>query len=552
MSEPRKAGPNHGPHQKPPLDATVAFSNAAGEDDHTHSFEVNETTRVEAGPDSAVAKSDSAEGVADLMSRDKKINQPIILGDFEILQKLGQGGMGAVFHARQISLDREVALKVLARHLAENKEYVTRFYREAKVMAKLDHDHIVRCFQVGETHGLHYLAMEFVDGGSLQSWLDKIGRFSVGDAVHAALACAYALDHAHGMNLVHRDIKPDNMLISRKGVVKVADMGLAKPTDDDLCLTQTGVGAGTPHFMSPEQMRNAKDVDGRADIYALGCMLYYMLTGEKPFKGQTLIELIKEKEAGKFTPARRLNPEVPDRLDLMIDKMIDKNLKTRYQTCGELIKDLENGGWANERLSFLGPESISPQSKSMIRKAGESSSSKMQAPQVPSAKSEPAAKPPSVKTSVAAVGKEAATPEDVWYISMGMVDGKRRVKKLTTFQVFDQINAGQFESDTEASRNPNTGYRALGTFGEFQKLLKMKHKQSSIKRETVLTSAEAKNISREAVWYYRTRWLRNFFSDMMGWIYLVIGLAIVAGIVYLVYLYWPSITSTVLKNAPSQ
>src|SRR5262249_4732620 len=155
----------------------------------------------------------------------------IVLGEFEVQKKLGQGGMGFVFKARQTSLDREVALKVLARHLADNKEYVARFYREAKVMAKLDHENIIRCFSVGESHGLHYMAMEYVDGGSLQNWLDKLGKFSVGDAVHATLAVARGLQHAHDQNLVHRDVKPDNALITKKGQIKVADLGLAKPQD---------------------------------------------------------------------------------------------------------------------------------------------------------------------------------------------------------------------------------------------------------------------------------------------------------------------------------
>ncbi len=551
MPASEQPGPKQGQGKVRPLDATVAFTESSQPEDHTDSFALNESTHTVRDQGQAPV-SVTSQQASDLMSRDKKITQPIVIGDFEVTQKLGQGGMGAVFRARQISLDREVALKVLARHLAENKEYVTRFYREAKVMAKLDHDHIVRCFQVGEFSGLHYLAMEFVDGGSLQSWLDKLGKFSVGDAVHAALACAYALDHAHEMNLIHRDIKPDNMLISRKGVLKVADMGLAKPTDDDLSLTQTGVGAGTPHFMSPEQMRNAKDVDGRADIYALGCMLYYMLTGEKPFKGQTLVELIKEKEIGKFTPARRLNPEVPDRLDLMIDKMIDKNIKTRYQTCAELIKDLENGGWANERLSFLGTEVAAPQTKSMIRKAGEPSSSKLQAPSVEKPSGDNSPKPPSIKTTLAASSKEPTPAEDIWYIAMGMVDGKRRVKKMTTFQVFDQINAGQLESNHEASRHAQTGYRALATYAEFQKLLQLRNKKAAIKRETVLTSAEAQNISREAVWYLRLRWLRRFFSDMMGWVYLFIGLAVIGAIAYVVYLNWPTISSTMQQHMPTK
>src|SRR5207253_9210059 len=128
-------------------------------------------------------------------------------------------------------------------------------------------------------------------------------------------ACARALGHAHEMDLIHRDIKPDNILLTSKGVVKVADLGLAKATSEDMGLTKTGTGAGTPLYMSPEQCRDVKRVDGRADIYSLGCMLYYFLTGEVPFKGETVVELYEAKEKGKFPPARQCNDEVPEHLD---------------------------------------------------------------------------------------------------------------------------------------------------------------------------------------------------------------------------------------------
>src|SRR5207248_6262426 len=138
-------------------------------------------------------------------------------------------------------------------------------------------------------------------------------------ALHIVLACAHALQHAHELKLVHRDIKPDNVLLTRKGVVKLADLGLAKAQDEDLSLTKTGTGAGTPLYMAPEQARDVKHVDHRSDIYSVGCMLYYFLTGKLPFTGETLVEVIDAKQKGKFTPARRLNADIPPRLDLIID-----------------------------------------------------------------------------------------------------------------------------------------------------------------------------------------------------------------------------------------
>src|SRR5262249_24094284 len=185
--------------------------------------------------------------------------------------------------------------------------------------------------------------------------IDDHGKFPIGDALYVATCVAGALQYAHELNLVHRDIKPDNILINKKGVVKVADLGLAKPINDDLSMTASGVGAGTPHYMAPAQMRSAKDVDARADIYALGAMLYVMLTGKKPHDGESLVKLLEQKEKGRIDPVRKSNPSVPERLDLMIEKMLDKNLKTRYQTCAEVIHDLDSLGLTGRYLSILYP-----------------------------------------------------------------------------------------------------------------------------------------------------------------------------------------------------
>jgi serine/threonine-protein kinase len=283
----------------------------------------------------------------------RKVTQ---LGDFRLLKELGKGGMGTVYKARQVSRPRLVALKVLFGHLAARPAFVQRFQREARLLARLDHPHIMRCYEVGEDKSWHYLAVELLEGGSLGSWLKRQGRFSVGDAFHVVLACARGLQYAHGQSLVHRDIKPDNILLTPRGVVKVADLGLAKATDDDLSLTQTGTAAGTPLYMAPEQARNAKYVDGRCDIYALGCMLYALLTGQPPFQGKGVVALLQAKEKGLFPPARQLNPEVPERVDVILVKMLARNPEQRYQSCVELIEDLELQGLAHPRLSFLPTE----------------------------------------------------------------------------------------------------------------------------------------------------------------------------------------------------
>ncbi len=278
---------------------------------------------------------------------------PDRMGDFRILKKLGQGGMGAVYLAHQESLDRQVALKVMAPAVAARPNFVERFYREARSMAKLDHPNIVRGFAVGEANGQHYVAMELIDGKSMQDWLDKQGKLSVGDALHVAIKACDALQHAHDLGLIHRDIKPDNMLVTSKGVVKISDMGLAKQVDEDNSMTQSGTGLGTPFYMPPEQARNAKHVDARSDVYALGSTLYHFLTGTYPFKGESTLELILSKEKGQFPTARRLNQEVPERLSLMIDKSLQKDPKHRYQSCADMLRDLESLGLANATLSFI-------------------------------------------------------------------------------------------------------------------------------------------------------------------------------------------------------
>jgi serine/threonine-protein kinase len=276
------------------------------------------------------------------------------LGDFRLVAVLGEGGMGTVYKARQISRPRDVALKVLAKGLAEQPGLVERFHREGRLLARLEHPHIIRCYAVGEALGFHYLAMEFAGGGGLQVWLRRLGRLVVGDALHVGLACARALQYAHAQGLVHRDVKPANILLTGEGVVKVADLGLAKAVGD-LGLTQTGMGLGTPLYAAPEQALDAKRVDARSDLYALGCVLYHLLTGQPPFTGSNLVEVIGAKEKGAFAPARRLNPEVPGALDRIFPRLLARQPELRYRSCAELVEDLRCLGRDHTELSFLAP-----------------------------------------------------------------------------------------------------------------------------------------------------------------------------------------------------
>jgi serine/threonine-protein kinase len=366
----------------------------------------------------------------------------IILGDYRLIKKLGEGAMGIVYRARQISLDRDVALKVLFKHVARNPRSVERFYREARIMARLEHPNIVRGYAVGADQGWHYFAMELVRGGSLQRWLKHRGKFNVPDALYIILACARGLQHAHERDLIHRDIKPDNVLLTREGVVKLSDLGMAKLLDEEMSLTQTGFGVGTPAYMSLEQARNSKEADQRCDIYALGCLLYCLLTGQPPFLGATLVELIQAKEAGMFRPARRSNPDVPSRLDLIIHKMVAKLPQHRHQGCAEVIKDLESLRLAAPALSFLDPTAPPARPEALTP------------PETP-------APPSSGEVEV----------EDKWYVRWRTADGRFVQRKLTTAQVLELIQDKNFDLTAQASRRKHDGFRSLATYREFGPVL---------------------------------------------------------------------------------
>jgi serine/threonine-protein kinase len=433
------------------------------------------------------------------------------LGDFKLVKKLGAGGMGEVYLGHQISLDRPAAVKVMAKHLADNKSFVERFYREARLMAKLDHPHIIRSYGVGFEHGRHYLAMEFVDGGSLQDWLKKLGKLTVPDALHVIIGCARALEHANEHSIVHRDIKPDNVLLTRQGMVKLADLGLAKATEEDTGLTQSGVGAGTPLYMAPEQAASAKYADHRSDIYALGCMCYCLLTGKPPFEGETTLALLKAKEAGTFPPARRSNSDVPERLDLMMDKMIAKKPELRYQTCTELIKDLESLGLAAARLSFFGAEARpSPVGSTTVSAMGKT------------------AAPPAAKTA-----PPKPQPDEIWHVSYRDADGDRVIKKLNTTQLKALIQQPDFDIEAKASRKPDEPKRALASFKEFQhalqgRLAKAKADQKSAKYHNMYEQIEKEQLSRE-------RWagIKRMFGKAKDGLGLVFWLAILGvGLVF--------------------
>lgn len=260
--------------------------------------------------------------------------------DYEILDRVGAGAMGTVFKARHKKLNRIVALKVLKPSLARDTRYVDRLRREARIVASLSHPHIVTGYDLGDEGGYHYFVMEFVEGKSLRGLLVEWGMFAEEYVRRVARQVAMALDHAYQRGVIHRDIKPGNILIDEAGNVKLTDMGLAKGPAD-LTLTRDGATVGTPMYISPEQARNPHDVDVRTDLYSLGATLYHMATGTPPFKGDTMATLITNVLNQTPVPPDEVNPALSEGLALVIRKLLAKDLQVRYQTPRELLDDLD-------------------------------------------------------------------------------------------------------------------------------------------------------------------------------------------------------------------
>ncbi len=281
--------------------------------------------------------------------------EPRTLGEYRLLRPLGEGGMGKVWLAYQEGEARQVAIKILPSTMAGNQASLDRFYREAKNGALLNHPNIVRNIAINTDRatGHYYLVLEYVDGPSAQALLERFGKLPVGDAVHIVLDIARGLEHAHSRNIVHRDIKPANILITPSGVAKLADLVLAKRTDETSHLTAARQSFGTPYYMPYEQAMNAKNADGRCDIYALGATLYHLLTGEVPFPGMNHLEIVDKKKLGVFTPAGSLCAAVPSLLDDILEKMLAREPRERYQTASELIVDLERSNLAAQVPSFV-------------------------------------------------------------------------------------------------------------------------------------------------------------------------------------------------------
>jgi serine/threonine-protein kinase len=249
--------------------------------------------------------------------------------------------MGAVFLARQVSLRRNVALKVLTPRLAKDENYVRRFFREARSAAALHHPNVVTAIDVGTEGHYKYFVMEYVEGPTVAKLLERGGALDERRAISIAIQVANALDHAHQNGFVHRDIKPANIILTGQGVAKLCDLGLAKEVTDAGGDTQEGQTLGTPDYISPEQARGEADIDIRSDVYSLGATLFHMVTGQVPFPGPTPPVVMTKHLTVPAPLASQVQPTVTAGTSTVIRKMMEKNPDDRYQTPAELLEALD-------------------------------------------------------------------------------------------------------------------------------------------------------------------------------------------------------------------
>ncbi len=264
------------------------------------------------------------------------------LGQYRLIKKLGEGGMGAVYLAEDVMAGRQVAVKVLAPRWANDPELLARFRRESKALGKLNHPNIIVAFAVGEDSGNHFFAMEYLKGEPLAALLDR-GVLEWSRALNVVIQIARGLVHAHERGVIHRDIKPGNIFITDDGVAKILDLGLAAVTSEfaKSFVTQTGVIMGTPHYISPEQARGDKNIDQRTDIYSLGATFYHLLTGVTPFDGPNLGVVLMKHLTESLPNPRDIRGDIPEGIVLILERMMAKLPEDRYADCSALLIDLE-------------------------------------------------------------------------------------------------------------------------------------------------------------------------------------------------------------------
>ena len=300
----------------------------------------------ETGPEALLARLVDANLLTASQARRATVELPVLLGQqipgYQLLEKLGHGSMGTVYKARQLSMNRLVAIKVLQARLAANPEFLARLTREAHLAAKMSHNNIVQAIDVGSAGNIHYFVMEYVEGTTIKQELEKGKIYGEREAVEIVIQIAQALQHAHRRGLIHRDIKPANIILTPDGIAKLADLGMARETEDAaLARAERGMTIGTPFYIAPEQIRGIEDVDSRADIYSLGATLYHMVTGQPPFPGTKVDAVLKAQLEQELVPPDHLNVALSAGLGEVVEFMMAKDRAQRYRAPDDVILDLE-------------------------------------------------------------------------------------------------------------------------------------------------------------------------------------------------------------------
>lgn len=351
-----------------PYDACVRYLTEAG------LVSVEQLQRLESVLSDSTVKTDGSNLLRHLVATGKLTSfrattvadgnaKSLVLGNYVLLEKIGAGGMGQVFLARHRRMNRQVALKVLPERAVSSAIAVERFRREVEVAAKLVHPNIVTAYDADEANGTHFLVMEFVNGPDLASFVKRSGPLPLQQAVAFLLQAAAGLEYAHRQGVVHRDIKPSNLLVDANGTVKVLDLGLARlvmgtdsgnaPTQAEL--TQDGAVLGTVDYMAPEQALNTKVANGQADIYALGCTLYYLLTGQAIYLGETLMQKMLAHREAPIPSLQAICPEVPEQVESIFKKMVSKKPEDRHSSMASLIAEFKSCErcWQNASTSSV-------------------------------------------------------------------------------------------------------------------------------------------------------------------------------------------------------
>jgi eukaryotic-like serine/threonine-protein kinase len=300
------------------------------------------------------------------------------LGRYEILSELGQGAMGVVYKAKDPLIDRVVAIKTinLALALEEKEEYEGRFYQEAKAAGRLSHPNIVTIYDVGKSGDVAYIAMEFLQGKELRDIMNEGGLMPVDKALDIASQVAQGLAYAHEHGIVHRDVKPSNIMVAKDGHVKITDFGIARMASAAVH-TQTGMVVGSPKYMSPEQVMG-KEIDRRSDVFSLGVMLYEILTGQVPFNGENINAIMYQTLNSVPVPPRSVNPDVPEMANFIVSKALSKGPEDRYQNATDFAADLRacrdimprSGQQIDVAKSTTGDEKELPEAINFTRQMG--------------------------------------------------------------------------------------------------------------------------------------------------------------------------------------